>query len=125
LLVPEHSVTDSGARAGSVRKVDSRGPVRGDALVDRNADQLHLASAPQEVDQESCRCARVLAAAHADRDAFLAAEMDLGAELALRTSFDETQEVVATKMLPAVANPLDRSGGATVALHDESNRPPA
>src|SRR5438445_11145472 len=116
---------DPEAGAEPFREVDSGGPVRGDALVDRDANQLDLASAPQEFDQESCRGARVLAAAHADRDAFLAAEMDLGPELALRTSFDETQEVVATKMLPAVANPLDRSGGATVALHDESNRPTA
>src|SRR6266699_3577294 len=116
---------DSETVAETLRKVDPRGPIRGDALVDRDADQLHLASAPQEFDQESCRGARVLAAAHADRDAFLAAEMDLGSELALRSSFDETKEVVATKMLPAVANPLDRGSGATVALHDESNRPPA
>src|SRR2546430_13205029 len=58
----------------------SRGPVRGDALVDRDANQLDLAPAPQELDQEGRRRARILAAAHADRDALVAAKIDLGAE---------------------------------------------
>src|SRR3989441_13162720 len=116
---------DSEAPAQPLRKVDSRGPVRDDALVDRDADQLDLASAPQEFDQESCRGARVFAAAHADRDAFLAAEMDLGPELALRSSLDEIKEMVATKILPAAAKPLDRGSGATIAGHRGSNRPQA
>jgi hypothetical protein len=51
--------------------------------------------------------------------------MDLGPEIALRSSFDETEEVFATKMLPAIANPLDGGGGAPVAGHVRSHPPSA
>src|SRR5256886_3840085 len=103
----------------------SRGPVRGDALVDRDANQLDLAPAPQELDQEGRRRARILAAAHADRDALVAAKIDLGSELTLRSPFDEAEEVVATEVFPAVTNPLDRGGRAPVADHDRSHPPEA
>src|SRR5436853_372889 len=105
---------DSEARAEPLCKLDSGGSVRSDALVDRDANQLDSLSAPQEIGEEDRGRARVLAATHADRDAIPTTEMDLGPELALRSSCDETQKVVATKLLPAVADPLHWGGGAAV-----------
>src|SRR2546430_15902528 len=115
-------VLDSEARAESLRKVDSRGPVRSDALIDRDADQLDVVPTPEEVGQKGRRRARILPAAHANRDPLAALEIDLGPKLAFRASLYEGEKVIATKMFPAVANPFDRGESAPVAGHGRSHR---
>src|SRR5437660_7168384 len=113
---------DSEAPTQPLRTVDSCGPVRSDALIDRDADQLDVVPTPEEAGQKGRRRARILPAAHANRDPLAVLEIDLGPKLAFRASLYEGEKVVATKMFPAVANPFDRGESAPVAGHERSHR---
>src|SRR5712692_3003098 len=110
------------SRAKSSGVVDPCRTVRRDPFIDRDPDQLDVASVPEELRQERRGRARVLSAAHADRDALSAPQVDLGSELALHAPLHELEKVIAAQVIPAVADPFDRRGSASIAGHGQSNR---
>src|SRR2546426_4163105 len=120
--IGQEAVLDSESGAEPPRVVDSLGTVRCDPLVDRDPDEFDVASVLEELREERRRRARVLPAAHPDRDPLSAAEVDLGSELALHPPLDEIEEMRAAQMLPVVPEPLDGRGATSVARHSRSNR---
>src|SRR5437667_8487 len=117
ILVGEDPMLDAEAPTQRLRGLDARGPIGGDAFVDRDPDELDVPPPPEEVREQGGGRARILAPAHADGDPLAPLQIDLRVQLALRTSLDELDEVAATEMFAAVPNPLDRRGIASVALH--------
>src|SRR5437667_12279084 len=122
LRVREHAVFDPKAGAQPLCVFDSLGAVRRDPFVDRNSDELDVPTVSEELREERRRGARVLPAAHPDRDPVSAAEIDLRTELALRAPLDELEEVILAQVLPTVPEPLYRGGAAPVARHGRSTR---
>src|SRR5437879_10402585 len=108
LLVGEDPMLDPELRAKPARVLDPQGPVRCDALVNRDADQLDVAAVLEKPREEGGRGARVLSAAQPDRDAFSTPQVDLGSEFALHAPLDEIEKVLPAEMVCAGSNPLDR-----------------
>src|SRR3989442_1302108 len=120
--IGQHAVLDSKSGAEPPRVVDSLGTVRCDPFIDRHADELDVASVREELREERGGRARVLPAAHPDRDPLSTEEVDLGSELALHPPLDEIEEMRTAQVLPAVPEPLDGRGATSVARHGRSNR---
>src|SRR5207244_11594971 len=101
----------------TLRALDASGPIVGDALHDRDPDELDVPPPSKEVREQGGGRARILAPAHADGDPLAPLQVDLRVQLALRTSLDELDEMAAAEMFGAGPNPLDRRGSAAVAPH--------
>jgi len=110
------------ARAKASRVVDSLGPVGRNPLIDCDADQVDVASVLEKLREQRCRRAWVLPSAHPDRNPFPAAELDLGSELALRTTLDEIEKMLAAQVVPAVPDPFDGRLPTSIARHGQTNR---
>ena len=118
----EDAMLDSDLPAQTACGLDAFRPVGGDPFVDRDADQLDVASLSEELREEERGRARILPAAHPDGNALAALEIDLRPKLALRAALDEREEVIATEVLAAVPNPFDGGSAAAVARHDSRKR---
>src|SRR5207253_2506678 len=98
LFVGEDPMLDAQPPAEPLRELDARGPIGGDALVDRDPDELDISPRPEEVREQRGGRARVLASAHADGNALAPSQVDLRAQLAFRASLDEVDEATAARI---------------------------
>src|SRR2546425_12661345 len=113
---------DPELRAKPARMCDSQGPVRCDAFVNRDADQLGVAAVLEKPREEGGRGARVLSAAHPDCDPFSTPQVDLGSEFALCAPLHEIEKMLPAEMVSAVSNPFDRGSAAPIAGHVRAKR---